>query len=88
VKLFVRAWLIWTIVWAVLMIVMFVASEGEPVCTGPLIVDVDTSDPPQCNDPIEGFTAGGPLLFVVGIAVTSIVVASWTVIGSLRRTHD
>lgn len=34
--------------------------RGEPICEGPLIVDVDDSDPPQCDKPTSTSRHGRP----------------------------
>ena len=46
---------VWAVVFGVLTAALFLMTNGEPVCEGPLIVDVDDSSPPQCNTHIEGF---------------------------------
>lgn len=49
-------------VWALFLMVAWFTSEGEPVCTGPLITQVEESDPPKCPSPIEGVVDVGPPL--------------------------
>ena len=46
---------VWAVVFGALPAALFLTTNGEPVCEGPLIVDVDDSSPPQCNTHIEGF---------------------------------
>ena len=46
---------VWAVVFGVLTAALFLMTNGEPVCEGPLIVDVEDSSPPQCNTHIEGF---------------------------------
>jgi hypothetical protein len=74
-RLFVRAWILWSIVWAVVLMVAFVASNGEPICDGPLILDVTDSIPPQCTEPIGALPRLGILLYVVGLAPSMILAA-------------
>jgi hypothetical protein len=66
------------VLWSAALTVAWFTSQGEPVCEGPLILEVDDSDPPQCPDVVEGLLEVGPslLAFVVFVAV----------IGSLLHT--
>ncbi|MEO0491816.1 MAG: hypothetical protein AAF081_00220 [Actinomycetota bacterium] len=50
-----RLFVVWLVVFVVVTAALFLTTDGEPICEGPLIVDVDSSDPPQCNTPVEGF---------------------------------
>lgn len=50
------------VVWILLIGIAWFTSEGEPVCEGIFILDVETSLPPQCDGPIEGLLQTGPIL--------------------------
>jgi hypothetical protein len=59
-----RALQIWVVVCVVLVATLLLWSEGEPVCEGPLILDVDDSDPPQCDRPIVGLIDQAPFILL------------------------
>ena len=46
---------VWAVVFGVVTAALFLTTDGEPVCEGPLIIDIDDSSPPQCNTHVEGF---------------------------------
>ena len=50
----VRYFVVWLAICAAATIVLVVATDGEPVCEGPLIYNWDDSDPPQCNGVFQG----------------------------------
>ena len=85
---YVRAWTIWAAIAVILLTVAYFASEGEPVCRGPLITGADDSDPPQCEGPVEGLLTIGPALFVAGLVGSSVVVALWTVVANRTSKRD
>ena len=62
---------VWIVVFTAAVAGLFLTSDGEPVCEGPLVVDVDTSDPPQCNTLIEGFEQQLP-----GLVLGTLVIAA------------
>ena len=84
---FTRAWLIWTVIWVLLLGVAFAASEGEPVCEGPLILQVDDSYPPNCPDPVNGLGIVAPRLYGVGLIIAS-VIAGLTWVGRTESPAD
>lgn len=43
----------WTAVLLAVIVLGLATSEGEPVCEGPFITEVDDSFPPQCGSPLE-----------------------------------
>ena len=59
------AWTALIVAGAVLGLLM---SEGEPVCEGPFIFQVDDSLPPQCPSPVE-FLPTVAIAWVVGLGV-------------------
>ena len=63
--------------WFALMCVLWLSSDGEPVCEGPLITQTDDSFPPQCNTLLDGVQTYVPglLLGVLLIAVVGLVAA-------------
>ena len=64
--------------WLGTLAVFWFTSEGEPVCEGPLILDVDDSFPPQCDPPIDSVISVGLQLLTAAAFVA--------VIGSLLLT--
>lgn len=64
--------LVWTVVCIVLVGAALATSEGEPVCEGPLILGVDDSDPPQCEDPIAGLPSLAPFILIAGVVITGV----------------
>lgn len=62
--------IVWTVMFALILGWAFTATDGEPVCQGPLIVSVDDSDPPTCNTPVEGLWTIGPRLYAAGLIPT------------------
>lgn len=65
-KRFVQVGVVWSVVWAVLLLLAYFASHGEPDCTGPLILEVNESYPPQCDDPKAALFVIGPVLYAIG----------------------
>jgi hypothetical protein len=43
----------WTVLVLAVAVLGLATSEGEPVCDGPFILQVDDSSPPQCPSPVE-----------------------------------
>jgi hypothetical protein len=65
-KRFVQVGVVWSVVWAALLLLAYLASHGEPVCSGPLILEVNESDPLQCDDPVVALPVVGLLLYAIG----------------------
>jgi hypothetical protein len=42
----------WTVLALVVVVAGLLTSDGEPICEGPFIVQVDDSFPPQCPSPL------------------------------------
>ena len=84
---FARAWLAWTVVWVLLLGALLISSEGEPVCEGPLILEVADSYPPDCDDPIAGLPTVGSMLYIAGFTVTTALAATWILFGARRPPH-
>ncbi len=74
-KLFLRAWMLWSIIWVVVLVVAYLASNGEPVCEGPLILAVDESFPPQCDEPIAALPMVGVITYVIGFVPSMLLAA-------------
>ena len=64
---------VWVVVLIVATAALVFASEGEPVCEGPLIYDVDDSDPPQCNTLTEGLTRQVWVLVLGSLLLAAVV---------------
>jgi hypothetical protein len=62
----------WTSAWGVLLIVALLLSHGEPVCEGPLILSVDESFPPQCDDPTAALPLVGAAVYLLGFVPTMV----------------
>ena len=56
---------------------LFLTSEGEPVCEGPLIIDVDDSDPPQCNTLTEGLREHGGMWLLSSVILAALARVAW-----------
>lgn len=65
----------WTSAWGVLLVVLLLLSHGEPVCEGPLILAVDESFPPQCDDPTAALPSIGGVLYLIGFVPTMALAA-------------
>jgi hypothetical protein len=65
-KRFVQVGVVWSVLWAALLLFAYLASHGEPACTGPLILEVNESFPPQCDDPIAALPVLGLVLYAIG----------------------
>lgn len=87
VRHFAKAWLAWAVVWVLLLGALFISSEGEPVCEGPLILDVADSYPPDCDDPIAGLPTVGSMLYIAGFTVTTALAAIWIPFRARRPRH-
>lgn len=81
----VRIVVLWMLVVIAASAVLLSVSEGEPVCEGPLILDVDDSDPPQCDDPVDGLLANAGPLAVAGLLVACLVETGFVVGRMIRR---
>ena len=51
------------------------ASEGEPVCDGPLILAVNDSSPPQCDAPSAALPTVGLILYAIGFFPSMLLTA-------------
>ena len=71
-------------VFAVVAGALLLLSEGEPVCEGPLILDVDDSDPPQCDSPLDGLIEQSVPL-IVGSVLLAAVLRVVFVLATSRR---
>ena len=58
----------WTVLIVAVAVLGLLMSEGEPVCEGPFIFQVDDSLPPQCPSPVE-FLPTVAIAWVVGLGV-------------------
>lgn len=58
----------WTALIVAVAVLGLLMSEGEPVCEGPFIFQVDDSLPPQCPSPVE-FLPTVAIAWVVGLGV-------------------
>jgi len=65
-KRFTHALIVWSLIWLVLLVVAYLASEGEPICEGPLILSVADSFPPQCDAPSAALPTVGLILYAIG----------------------
>jgi hypothetical protein len=65
-KRFAQALIVWSLIWLVLLVVAYLASDGEPICEGPLILSVDDSFPPQCDAPSAALPTVGLFLYAIG----------------------
>lgn len=72
----VRYVVLWVAICTATAAVLLVMSEGEPVCGGPLILETDDSDPPQCDAPIEGLASRMPFVAFGAAALTWMVAAT------------
>ena len=70
-----------------MLVLAFFVSEGEPVCEGPLILDVDDSDPPQCDGPIAGLPSVGLALYAVGFTITTGLAVVWRGVDAWKSKH-
>ena len=50
------------------------------MCEGPLILEVDDSDPPQCDNPIAGLPVVAVMLYLAGAAVSTLIAGAWVLI--------
>lgn len=58
----------WTALFLAIALLGLLMSEGEPVCDGPFITEVDDSLPPQCPSPVEFLPTVG-IAWAVGLFV-------------------
>ena len=61
----------WTVLVLAVIVVGLATSEGEPVCEGPFIAEVDDSFPPQCGSPLDFV----PVVAIGWVAVLIAIVA-------------
>ncbi len=66
---------VWIVVCILLVLVALATSTGEPVCEGPLILGVDDSDPPQCDDPISALPTAFPVIAGFGLILSGLFTA-------------
>lgn len=67
-----RLLLMWAVLSIVLVALAFAASEGEPVCKGPLIDFVNASNPPRCDDPIDRLPSMAPLILAASLGLSGV----------------
>lgn len=60
--------MVWTALLLAIAVAGLLTSDGEPVCEGPFITQVDDSFPPQCPSPLE-FLPVIAIAWVVGLGV-------------------
>ena len=77
---------LWVAICTAAAAILLVTSDGEPVCGGPLILDVDDSDPPQCDAPIEGLAAQMPFIAFGAAAATWCVASATELARRMRRS--
>lgn len=58
----------WTALFLAITVWGLLTSEGEPVCEGPFITQVDDSSPPQCPSPVEFLPTVG-IAWAVGLVL-------------------
>ena len=58
----------WTVLFLAIAVLGLLTSEGEPVCQGPFVTNVDDSFPPQCPSPVEFLPAVG-IAWLVGLGM-------------------
>lgn len=63
-----RAEVVWTALLLAIAVAGLLTSDGEPVCEGPFITQVDDSFPPQCPSPVEFLPVLGTA-WLVGLCV-------------------
>ena len=63
-----RAETVWTALLFVIAVAGLLTSDGEPVCEGPFITQVDDSYPPQCPSPLDFLPVIG-IAWVAGLGV-------------------
>lgn len=80
-KRFVQVGVVWSVLWAALLMLAYLASHGEPVCTGPLILEVNESYPLQCDDPMAAVPMVGFVLYAIGFFPSMMLAA-------VLRTRD
>lgn len=77
----------WIIVCILLVLIALATSTAEPVCEGPLILSVDDSDPPQCDDPISALPAAFPVIVGFGLILSGLLMAFWTLAARALKRH-
>ena len=70
-----RGLIVWTILFVLILGWAYSATDGEPLCNGPLIINVDDSNPSSCNTPTEGLRVVGPRLYAAGLIPTVLISA-------------
>lgn len=76
-----RAEAAWTAFVVLVVVVGLATSDGEPVCEGPFIWQVDDSLPPQCPSPFEAL----PMVAVAAVIVWAIGVGVILAVRVRRR---
>ena len=78
------------VVWLAVVLVgtglLFLTSEGEPVCEGPLIFDGDDSFPPQCNTLTEGLREHGGMWLLSSVVLAAVLRVVF-VVGGIGRAR-
>ena len=78
---------VWAVVFGVLTAALFLMTNGEPVCEGPLIVDVDDSSPPQCDKHIEGYEQHFWVLVFGTIVIALVAQVGIALIGAAKGAN-
>ena len=76
---------VWAVVFGVVTAALFLTTDGEPVCEGPLIIDIDDSSPPQCNTHVEGFEQHFWSLVVGTLIIASVALVVIVLIGGANQ---
>lgn len=64
----------WTALVLAVLVLGLTTSDGEPVCEGPFITEVDDSLPPQCGSPVDVVS----VVLIIWVAVlVAIVFVRW-----------
>ncbi|MEM8708912.1 MAG: hypothetical protein AAGE98_20790, partial [Actinomycetota bacterium] len=79
---------VWAVVFGGASALLFVLSDGEPACEGPLIFDIDDSLPLQCNTLTEGYERYLPALLLGTLIIAAIARVVIVLIGRGRRRRS
>lgn len=83
----IRLGVVWIAVFGAVTAWMFLTTEGEPVCEGPLIVWVKTSLPPHCNTLTEGYEQHLPALLLGTLILAALLRVVIVLVGmGVRRS--
>jgi len=76
------------VVWALMLAFAWFASESEPVCEGPLILGVNDSMPPECDELVVGLLEVGPVLLGLLLVFGLLGFLATTGLARRRKRHD